>query len=97
VKVESSPLVVGELSEPTAVPPVQGARARVSRHSVQLTMPVGGPPSALPATVAVSPQVLPTEVTPGGRIVVVRMLVAALTLKHSALSGVPAMLSLDPV
>jgi hypothetical protein len=89
--------MVGELFEPMGVPPVQGVEGALSLHSVQLIVPVGGPPTALPESVAVSPQVLPTVVTLGGRIAVVRMLVAALTLKHSTLSGVPAMLSLEAV
>jgi hypothetical protein len=96
VKVESFPLVVGELSEPMPVPPVQGVEGVVSWHSVQLTVPMGGPPAELPATVAVSPQGLPTAVTLGGMIVVVRVGVAAVTLKHSAGSAVPVMLWLEP-
>jgi hypothetical protein len=96
VKVESSPLRVGEPSEPMGVPPLQGVAGADSWHSVQLTVPVGGPPTELPAAVAVSPQVLPTEVSDGGRIVVVRILVAAVTLTHSAGSAVPKMLSLEP-
>jgi hypothetical protein len=96
VKVESLPLTVGELLEPMGLPPVQGVAA-VSWHSVQLTVPMGGPPAELPATVAVSPQVLPTAVAPGGSTVVVNPGVAAVTAKHSALEAVPDTLSLDPV
>jgi hypothetical protein len=97
VKVESFPLRVGVLSEPIPVPPLQGVIGAVSRHSVQLTAPLGAPPAAFPATVAVSPQVLPTEVPLGGRMVVVKPGVAAVTRKHSAESTVPEMLSLEPV
>jgi hypothetical protein len=97
VKVELSPLGVGALSEPIGVPPVQGVEGALSWHSVQLTVPDGAPPAALPATVAVSPQVLPTVLSLGATIVVVRPGVATLTLKHSALEGVPEMLSLEPV
>ena len=46
---------------------------------------------------AVSPQVLPTAVSSGATIVVVNPGVAGVTLKHSAESGVPEMLSLEPV
>ena len=94
--VESFPLGVGELSEPMAVPPVHGVEGALSSHNVQLTVPLGAPPTELPATVAVSPQVLPTEVALGGRIVVVRPGVAAVTLRHSAGSAVPEMLSSEP-
>jgi hypothetical protein len=97
VKVESSPLGVGALSEPIGVPPVQGMEGALSWHSVQLTVPVGAPPAVLPVTVAESPHVLPTVVPLGGTIVVVNPGVATLTLKHSSLEGVPEMLSLDPV
>jgi hypothetical protein len=97
VKVESSPVVVGELSEPMGVPLEHGEDGAVSWHSVQLTVPEGAPPAALPATVAVSPQVLPTALSLGGTIVVVKLGVAAVTLKHSALEGVPETLSLEPV
>ena len=79
VNVELFPLGVGELSEPIGVPPVHGVEGALSLHSVQLTVPLGGPPTALPATVAVSPQLLPTAVALGGRIVVVRPGVAAVT------------------
>jgi hypothetical protein len=97
VKVESFPVVLGKLSEPMMGPPVHGVDGALSWHSVQLTVPVGAPPAELPATVAVSPQVLPTVVALGGTIFVVKPGVAAVTLKHSALEGVPAMLSLEPV
>jgi hypothetical protein len=97
VKVESFPLVVGELSEPMVGPPVHGVDGTDSWHSVQLTVPVGCPPNELPATVAVSPQVLPTAVSVGSTIVVVKPGVAALTLKHSVLETVPPMLSLEPM
>jgi hypothetical protein len=90
------PLVVGELSVPMGVPPLQGVPGAVSRHSVQLTVPLGAPPAELPAAVAVSPQVLPTALLLGGRIVVVKPGVAAPTLRHSAESAVPEMLSLEP-
>jgi hypothetical protein len=96
VKVEPSPLGVDVLVEPMGVPPVQEARARVSWHTVQLTVPVGAPPIELPTTVAVSPHVLPTAVSAGGTIVVVKPGAAAPTLKHSALETVPPMLSLEP-
>jgi hypothetical protein len=46
---------------------------------------------------AVSPHLLPTRLSLGGTIAVVRLFVAAATLKHSALSGVPEMLSLEAV
>jgi hypothetical protein len=97
VKLESSPTALGELSEPMGVPPVQGVDGALAWHSVQLTVPAGAPPAELPATVAVSPQVLPTAVSVGLTIAVVRPGVDASTLKHSALSGVPKMLSLEPV
>jgi hypothetical protein len=97
VNVESSPLGVGELSEPIGNPPVQGVDGALAWHSVQLTVPVGAPPAELPATVTVSPQVLPTALLLGATIVVVKPGVAAPTLKHSALEAVPAMLSLEPV
>ena len=97
VNVESSPLVVGELSEPIAVPPVHGVEGALSSHSVQLTAPLGAPPTELPATVAVSPQGLPTEVSLGVTTVVVKPGVAAVTVRHSAGSAVPEMLSLEPV
>jgi hypothetical protein len=83
VKVELFPDVVDVLVEPIEVPPVQGVRSKVSWHSVQVTVPVGGPPVALPATVAVSPQVLPIAPMAGGRIVVVKPGVAGVTVKHS--------------
>jgi hypothetical protein len=97
VNVESFPLGVGELSEPMTVPPVHGAKGALSWHNVQLTVPVGGPPTELPTAVAVSAQVLPTEVSVGARIVVVNPGVAGVTLRHSAGSGVPVRLSLEPV
>jgi hypothetical protein len=97
LNVESSPLVFGELSEPIGDPPEQGVKGAGSWHSVQLTVPVGGPPAELPTTVAVSPQVLPTDVAVGGTIVVMKPGGAAVTLKHSALEAVPAMLSVEPV
>ena len=97
MNVELFPLGVGELVEPMPVPPVHGVEGALSLHNVQLTVPVGCPPAELPATVAVSPQVLPTAVALGGRIVVVKPGVAALTLKHSAGSAVPETLSLEPV
>jgi hypothetical protein len=97
VKVESFPLRVGVLLEPMPVPPLQGVARASSWHSLQLTVPVGAPPAEFPATVAVSPQVLPTEVSLGGRMVVVKPGVAALTLKHSAESAVPETLSLELV
>jgi hypothetical protein len=97
VKIDSFALVLGKLSEPMMGPLVQGVEGVVSRHSVQLTVPVGGPPTELPATVAVSPQVLPTALSLGGTIDVVKPGVAAVTPKHSALEGVPETLSLEPV
>jgi hypothetical protein len=97
VKVELFPLGVEVLVEPMGVPPVHGVEGAVAGHSVQLTVPVGGPPTVLPTAVAVSPQVLPTEVSLGGAMVVVNPGVAAVTLKHSALSGRPEMLSSEPV
>ena len=45
---------------------------------------------------AVSPQVLPAAVSPGARFVVVSPVVTAMTMKHSAESTVPVMLSLEP-
>jgi hypothetical protein len=97
VKVESFPLVVEVVVEPMPVPPVHGVAGALSWHSVQLTVPVGGPPAELPDTVAVSPQGLPTAVSAGGRIEVVKPGVAAVTVKHSAGSAVPPVLSLEPV
>jgi hypothetical protein len=96
VNVASVPLAVGELSEPMALPPVHDVAGATTRHKVQLTVPAGGPPDELPATVAVSPQVLPTALLAGGRIVVVKPGVAAVTAKHSAGSAVPERLSLEP-
>jgi hypothetical protein len=97
VNVASSPLVVELVLEPRALPPVHGVKGALSWHNVQLTVPVGGPPTELPATVAVSFQGLPTEVSDGGRIVVVNPGVAAVTAKHSAGSAVPVTLSLEPL
>ena len=96
VNVELFPLGVGELSEPMGVPPVHGVAGALSWHSVQLTVPLGAPPAELPATVAVSPQGLPTEVSVGATTVVVNPGVAAVTLRHSAESAVPVTLSLEP-
>ena len=84
VNVELFPLVVEVPVEPMLVPPVQGVEGALSRHSVQLTVPVGGPPVALPATTAVSPQGLPTAVALGGRIVVLKPGVAATKLMVQA-------------
>jgi hypothetical protein len=97
VNVESIPLAVEVPVEPMGVPAEHGVDGALAWHSVQLTVPVGGPPTELPATVAVSPHVLPTAVALGTTIVVVKPGVAALTLKHSVLSGVPEMLWLEPV
>ena len=97
VKIESFPLGVEVPVEPMLVPPVHEVSGAVTWHSVQLTVPVGGPPTALPSAVAVSPQVLPTAVALGGRIVVVSPLETAMALTHSAGSAVPEMLSLEPV
>jgi hypothetical protein len=96
VNVELFPLVVIVPVEPTLVPPVHGVDGAVSWHKVQVTVPVGGPPAELPATVAVSPQGLPTEVSVGATTVVVRPGVAGVTLRHSAGSAVPKTLSLEP-
>jgi hypothetical protein len=96
VKAESFPLGMDVLVEPMGVPPLQGVAGADSWHSVQLTVPVGAPPAEFPVTVAVSPQVLPTALLLGGRMVVVKPGVAALTLKHSAESAVPETLSLEP-
>jgi hypothetical protein len=95
VNVESLPLEVGVPVEPTLVPPVHDVAGAATWHSVQLTVPVGGPPAELPATVAVSPHVLPTVVALGGSNVVVNPGVAAVTARHSAGSFVPVRLSLD--
>jgi hypothetical protein len=97
VKVESSPVVVDEVVEPIGDPSVHEVDGALAWHSVQLTVPVGAPPAELPATVAVSPQVLPTVMSVGGTIVVEKPGVAAVTLKHSTLAGVPEMLSLEPM
>jgi hypothetical protein len=97
VKIELFPLGVDVLVEPMGVPPLQAVAGAVSWHSVQLTVPVGGPPTELPSAVAVSPQVLPTAVLLGGRIVVVSPPVTAMALRHSAVSAVPEMLSLEPL
>jgi hypothetical protein len=96
VKVELAPLVVDEVVEPMSVPPVHVVAGATAWHRVQLTRPVGGPPTELPATVAVSPQVLPTVVAAGGRTVVVKLGVATVRLKHSAVETVPDVLSLEP-
>jgi hypothetical protein len=96
VNVELFPLGVEVAVEPTLLPPVHGVEGVLSWHNVQLTVPVGGPPTALPATVAVSPQELPTAVALGGRIVVMNPGVAGVTAKHSAGSAVPVRLSLEP-
>jgi hypothetical protein len=96
VKVESFPLCVGVLSVPMGVPPLQGVAGAGSWHSAQLTVPPGAPPAEFPTTVAVSPHGLPTALLLGGRMVVVKPGVAAPTLKHSAESAVPEMLSLEP-
>jgi hypothetical protein len=79
------------------LPPVHGVAGTVSWQSVQLTVPVGGPGGEVPSAVAVSPQVLPTAVSVGGRILVVSPLVAATAVKHSAELAVPVTLSLEPV
>ena len=100
VKIESFPLGVDVPVEPTVLPPVQGVEGAVTWQSVQLTVPVGGPPTELPSAVAVSPQGLPTAISAGGRIVVVKPGAAAPTLKHSSVSTVVAggvMLSDEPV
>jgi hypothetical protein len=97
VKVELSPVVVAVVVESMLGPPVQGVGGADSWHSVHATVPVGAPPAELPITVAVSPQALPTEMSAGGRIVVVKPGVAAVTVKHSWLEGAPVVLSLEPV
>jgi hypothetical protein len=97
VNVESFPLAVEVAVEPTPVPPSHGVAGVLSWHNIQVTVPVGGPPIELPATVPVSPQGLPTEVSLGGRIVVLNPGVAGVTAKHSAGSAVPVTLSLEPV
>ena len=97
VNVESFPLGVGVPVEPMLVPPVHGVAGEAAWHNVQLTVPVGAPPTELPNAVAVSPQALPTDVSVGGTIVVVSPLVTAMALKHSAGSAVPVTLSLEPV
>jgi hypothetical protein len=97
VKIESNPLVVVVEVESMGVPPVHGVDGALSWQSVQLTVPMGGPPTEFPIAVAVSPQVLPTAVLPGGRIVVNIPPVTAMALKHSAGSAVPVTLSLEPV
>ena len=96
VKIEWFPLGVDVAVEPMPVPPVHGVAGALSWHSVQLTVPVGGPPAELPTTVAVSPQGLPTAVSLGERIVVMNAGVAAVTVTHSAGSAVPVTLSLEP-
>jgi hypothetical protein len=96
VYVELFPLGVGVLSEPMGVPPVHGVAGALSWHSVQLTVPRGAPPAELPTAVAVSPQGLPTAVAVGGRIAVMSPGVAAVTVRHSAGSAVPARLSSEP-
>jgi hypothetical protein len=100
VKVELFPLVVAVVVEPMLGPPVHGVTGGIAWHSVQLTVPVGGPPTELPSAVAVSPQGLPTAGSLGGTTAVVSPLVTAMTLKHSAASTVVAggaMLSDEPV
>ena len=89
MKVELFPLGVDEVVEPMAVPPVQGVGGALSWHRVQLTVPVGGPPVALPATVAVSPHVPPMAELAGGRIAVV--------LEQSWKLTVPVTVPFDPV
>ena len=100
VKIELFPLGVDVLVEPTVLPPVHGVEGALAWHSVQVTVPVGSPPTELPSAVAVSPQELPTEVSLGGTTCVVSPLVTAMTLKHSVVSTVlagGAMLSDEPV
>ena len=97
VKVESFPLVVDVVVEPMVVPPVHDVAGATTSHKAQLTVPVGGPPDELPATVAVSPQRLPTVVSLGATTVVMNPGVAAVTAKHSAGSAAPETLSLEPV
>jgi hypothetical protein len=94
--VESFPLGVDVAVESMSIPPVHGVEGALSWHNVQLTVPAGAPPAELPATVAVSPQALPTEVSVGATSVVVNPAAAGVTLKHSAGSAVPVTLSLEP-
>ena len=72
VKIELSPLVVDVVVEPMGVPPVHAVERVTAWHKVQLTVPVGGPPTELPSTVAVSPQVLPRAVLVGAMTVEVK-------------------------
>jgi hypothetical protein len=100
VKIELFPIAVDVLVEPTGLPPVQGVEGGDAWHSVQLTVPVGGPPTELPSAVAVSRQGLPTAGSLGGTTAVMSPLVTAMTRKHSAVSTVVAggaMLSDEPV
>jgi hypothetical protein len=96
VNVELFPLGVDVPVEPTLEPPVHAVGGALSSHKVQLTAPVGAPPAALPATVAVSPQGLPTALAAGATTVVVNPGVAGVTLKHSVLSTELSKLSLEP-
>jgi hypothetical protein len=96
VKVESIPLVVDVEVEPMEVPPLHDVAGATTSHKVQLTVPVGAPPDELPATVAVSLQGLPTEVSLGAKTAVVKPGAAAVTAKHSAGEAVPVRLSLEP-
>jgi hypothetical protein len=85
-KVELSPVIDGVLDEPAEPPPavpVHGVPGVLSLHQLQLTVPDGGPPVELPDTVAESVHELPTDVSVGGLIVVVKPGVAGVTVKHS--------------
>ena len=85
-KVEASPTMTGVENVPAEPPPpvpVHGVPGVVSLHQVKATVPVGAPPVELPVIVAESVQVLPTEVSSGGLIVVTEVGVAGVTVKHS--------------
>ena len=89
-KVEASPLTAGVVKVPAEPPPevpVHGVLGALSLHQVKATEPVGAPPVEFPVMVAESVQVLPTEVSVGGLIVVTLVGVAGPTVKHSSLDA----------
>jgi hypothetical protein len=93
---------VSDTGDPTDVPEVQGWADVVGPHSVKVTVPVGAPAVALPATVAVSVTVplgpMIKEPSPELLVdcwaVVLDGVVPA--VKHSLRSAVVPVLSLEP-
>ena len=73
---------VGEVSDPTAVPPVQGVPTVVSLQAEKLTVPVGAVPTT-PVTVAESDDEAPRTMPLGLDGVVVNPGGALVTVKHS--------------